>query len=100
MTDFYALLGFEAVEPPPTLAGRAVWLEQGATQVHLQTIESGAPAPRGGHFAVVAGRYAETLAALRAAGHEPHPRQEHWGVLRAFVSDPAGNTVEIMAAAP
>ncbi len=98
MREFYALLGFEAVEPPATLADRAVWLEREGTQVHLQRAE--APGPRGGHFAIVADRYEETLAALRSAGHEPESRPEHWGEPRAFVRDPAGNRVEIMAAAP
>ena len=53
-----------------------------------------------GHFAVVVDPYDPTLEHLRAAGFQPEPRPEHWGAARAFVRDPAGNGVELMAAPP
>ena len=37
---------------------------------------------------------------LRAAGHAPEPRREHWGSPRACVRDPEGHRVELMAFAP
>ena len=96
---FYALLGFERVAPPPSLAERAAWLQLGPTQLHLMDVESPVVLPRG-HVAVVVDTYDETLAALRAAGHDVEPRAEHWGSPRAYVRDPAGNLVELMSFPP
>jgi catechol 2,3-dioxygenase-like lactoylglutathione lyase family enzyme len=95
---FYALLGFAEVAVPDSLAGRAVWLERGVTQVHLLLAED-ARAGRG-HIAVVVDDYDETLRALRAAGHQVDPRRAHWGSPRAYVHDPAGHLVEVMEFAP
>jgi len=95
---FWRLLGFAETEPPPSLAARARWLEYGPTQVHLLYDEE--PRPRAGHVAVVLDDYEATLDALRAAGHAPEPRTEHWGAPRAYVHDPVGNLVELMAAPP
>lgn len=96
--DFYALLGFAEVPVPPTLIGRALWLQSGETQLHL-LLAADARAGRG-HIAVVLEDYEATLRALRAAGHEVDPRSEHWGSPRAYVHDPAGHLVEVMAFAP
>jgi catechol 2,3-dioxygenase-like lactoylglutathione lyase family enzyme len=96
---FYELLGFRRVEPPPTLRDRAAWVERGQTQVHLMWVDEPVTLPRG-HAAVVVDDYEMTLAALREAGHDPEPRSEHWGSPRAFVHDPAGNLVELMAFPP
>jgi catechol 2,3-dioxygenase-like lactoylglutathione lyase family enzyme len=96
---FYALLGFEKVEPPPSLAGRATWVERAGTQVHL--MPAGDPiVPRSGHHAVLVDDYPGTIAALREAGFDPEQRQEHWGAARAFVRNPAGHRVEVMAGSP
>ena len=96
---FYELLGFERVQPPPSLAERAAWMERGGTQVHLMDVEDPVVLPRG-HVAVVVADYDRTLEALRAAGHEVEPRREHWGSPRAYVHDPAGNLVELVAFPP
>ena len=96
---FWALLGFEQVDPPPTLAARAAWVQAGATQVHLLFAEQPAIASEG-HVAVVVGDYDATLAALRGAGLDPSPRTRHWDSPRAFVRCPAGHRVELMAFAP
>jgi catechol 2,3-dioxygenase-like lactoylglutathione lyase family enzyme len=96
---FWALLGFERVDAPPTLAGRSTWVQAGPTQIHL--LYADAPViPPEGHVAVVVGDYPATLGALRDAGFEPQPRSEHWGSPRAFVRSPSGHRVELMAAAP
>src|SRR3954470_2658423 len=96
---FYALLGFERVEPPESLAGRATWVERSGTQVHLMPV--GDPVvPPSGHHAVLVSDYDGTLAALRNAGFDLEPRQEHWGAARSFVRNPAGHRVELMAASP
>ena len=96
---FYALLGFERVTPPPTLVDRAAWVQRRGTQIHLLFTEAPVTPPAG-HVAVVVDDYEATLAGLRAAGHDPEPRREHWGSPRAYVRDPAGNLVELMAFAP
>ena len=96
---FWALLGFARVDPPASLGDRAVWLERRATQIHLMYAEEPVAPPQG-HTAVVAEDYDATLERLRSAGHEPQPREEHWGAPRCFVRCPAGHRVEIMAAPP
>lgn len=96
---FWAALGFERVDPPASLAGRATWVQRGATQVHFLWADDPVAVPQG-HVAVVAEDYEATLAALREAGHEPEPRAEHWGVPRAYVRSPGGHLVEVMAAPP
>jgi catechol 2,3-dioxygenase-like lactoylglutathione lyase family enzyme len=97
--SFYALLGFERVEPPDSLAGRAVWVERRGTQVHLMPVDEPV-VPPSGHHAVLVTDYAGTIAALRDAGFEPDPRTEHWGAARSFVRNPAGHRVEVMAGSP
>ncbi|HEV2814462.1 MAG TPA: VOC family protein [Solirubrobacteraceae bacterium] len=96
---FWELLGFARVDLPPSLAGRAVWLERGGTQVHLMYADDPV-APPSGHVAVVADDYERTLDRLRAAGHDPEPRAQHWGAPRCFVRCPAGHRVEVMSAPP
>lgn len=95
---FYELLGFAEVAPPETLAERVRWLERSGQQVHL--LMSDGPRPGGGHLAVVVDDYEATLAAIRDAGHDVDPRFEHWGSPRAYLRDPAGHRVEVMAFAP
>jgi catechol 2,3-dioxygenase-like lactoylglutathione lyase family enzyme len=96
---FYALLGFVRVEPPESLRGRATWVERDGTQVHLMPVDDPV-VPPSAHHAVLVTDYATTFAVLRDAGFEPEPRKEHWGAPRAFVRNPAGHRVEIMAASP
>ncbi len=96
---FYALMGFQRVAPPSSLADRAAWLQRSATQIHLMWVEDPVSLPRG-HVAVVVDDYQATLGSLDEAGHEPEPRAEHWGSPRAIVRDPAGNLVEVMAFPP
>ena len=94
---FYAILGFSEVPVPAGIAGRAVWLERAGTQVHLLFVD--APT-HSGHIAVIADDYEATLQALRDAGHDVNPRRPHWGSPRAYVHDPAGHLVEVMAFGP
>jgi catechol 2,3-dioxygenase-like lactoylglutathione lyase family enzyme len=97
--EFWGLLGFTPVDPPPSLSERAIWVEREGTQVHLMYAEDPVVPPKG-HAAVVAPDYDRAFAALRDGGHDPEPRPEHWGVPRCFVRDPAGHRVEVMAAPP
>jgi len=98
-TAFWRVLGFEAVEPPPTLREQAAWLQRGPTQIHL--LWSDEPvAPPQGHVAVVVDDYEATLERVRDAGHDVEERARHWGAPRAFVRAPGGHRVELMAAPP
>jgi catechol 2,3-dioxygenase-like lactoylglutathione lyase family enzyme len=96
---FWSLLGFGAVEPPPSLRGRTHWVERDGTQIHLLLTDDPV-VPPSGHAAIVVDDYEATLAALRAAGHAVEPRAEHWGAPRAFATDPSGHVVEVMSAPP
>jgi catechol 2,3-dioxygenase-like lactoylglutathione lyase family enzyme len=97
--DFWRLIGFERVDPPASLAERATWVQREGTQIHLLYADP-PTVPPAGHAAVVVADYDGTLARLREAGYEPEPRAEHWGSPRAFVRDPAGHRVELMAKPP
>jgi catechol 2,3-dioxygenase-like lactoylglutathione lyase family enzyme len=97
---FYGALGFTPVEPPPAVRDRARWLQKGGNQVHLILDEDAQPLPGPAHLAVVVEDYDAALARLAALGAAVEPRRPHWGAPRAYVRDPAGHRVEIMAWAP
>ena len=97
---FYAALGFTRIAPPEAVAGRARWLERSRSQIHLLIDEDAMPLPGGSHLALIVEDYDAATAALRELGAEVEPRRRHWGAPRAYVRDPAGNLVEIMAWAP
>jgi catechol 2,3-dioxygenase-like lactoylglutathione lyase family enzyme len=99
LVAFFGLLGFEEVEPPPSLAGRTRWVQRSGTQVHLLLTDDPV-APPSGHVAVVAPDYDAALQRLRAAGHHVDPRAEHWGAPRAFARAPGGHRVEVMSRPP
>src|SRR3954470_5900645 len=96
---FWRLLGFEQVIPPPSLRDRFTWVERAGTQIHLMPFEDPVTTVRG-HAAVVVDDYEAALARLREHGFESRPGSNAWGAPRAFVRDPAGNHVEVMAAPP
>jgi catechol 2,3-dioxygenase-like lactoylglutathione lyase family enzyme len=96
---FYELLGFQRVDPPESLRGRATWVERDGTQVHLMPVDEPA-VPPSGHHAVLVADYDAALDALRDAGFDPEPRREHWGSPRSFVRNPAGHRVEVVAGSP
>ncbi|HEX3042834.1 MAG TPA: VOC family protein [Solirubrobacterales bacterium] len=95
---FFELIGFERVEPPPTLS-EFTWLEREGTQIHLMpTDEPTVPSP--GHLAVVAHDFEVTVTRLRESGFTVEPKREHWGQPRALAIAPGGHRVELMAAPP
>jgi catechol 2,3-dioxygenase-like lactoylglutathione lyase family enzyme len=96
---FWALLGFEPVDPPGALGEVSAWTQRAGTQVHLLFTDDPVVPPKA-HVAVVADDYAATVERLRSAGFDVDPRTEHWGVPRAFTRSPAGHRVELMAAPP
>ncbi len=97
--EFWELLGFARVEPPPDLASTFTWLEREGTQIHLMRVESPTVPPHG-HVAVVAPDFEPTLARLRARGFEVTPKRERWASRRAEAIGPGGHKVELMAAPP
>ena len=96
--ELFELLGFERVQPPPTLAG-FTWLERDGTQIHLMPGPEPVVPPRG-HLAVVVPAFEATLGALRERGFEVESAREHWGAARARALAPGGHRVELMAAPP
>ena len=87
--EFFALLGFERVEPPPTLAASFTWLERDGTQIHLmheETPDRAAARPprrRRPRLRGDARRACASTASRSSAG------REHWGAPRATSSPPA-----------
>lgn len=97
--EFFGLLGFERVEPPPSLAQGFTWVEREGAQVHLMH-EEDPTVPDRGHLAVVATDFEAAIERLREHGFEVERRREHWDVPRALALAPGGHRVELMAAAP
>ena len=95
---FFELIGFERVEPPPTLS-EYTWLEREGTQVHLMPEEE-PTVPSPGHLAVVVADFDTAVARLREGGFEVEPKREHWGQPRALAIAPGGHRVELMKAPP
>jgi len=96
--ELFQLLGFELVEPPPTLS-EFTWLERDGTQIHLMPTDQ-PTVPSRGHTAVVVSDFERTFAVLGENGFAIERRREHWGQPRAFTATPDGHRVELMAAAP
>ncbi|MDX6594918.1 MAG: hypothetical protein QOI72_300 [Solirubrobacterales bacterium] len=97
--EFFTLLGFEQVEPPPALAAGFTWLEREGTQIHLMH-EPHPTVPERGHLAVVVPDFEATLARLHERGFDARPGRQHWGAPRAHTVAPGGHRVELMAAPP
>jgi catechol 2,3-dioxygenase-like lactoylglutathione lyase family enzyme len=97
--EFFTLLGFEQVEPPPALASGFTWVERDGTQVHLMHQEQ-PTVPARGHLAVVVPDFEVALSRLDEHGFETGRGREHWGAPRAHAIAPGGHRVELMAAPP
>ncbi len=97
--EFFGLLGFVRVEPPPSLAGGFTWLERGGTQIHLMHEPQPTVPPRA-HLALVVPDFEATLARLHEHGFETRRGRAHWGAPRAHAVAPGGHRVELMAAPP
>jgi len=98
--EFYKTLGGIPLSRPPMLEqdtpGR--WLAFGETQLHLLV---GEPLPKGAHFALHAGeRFDEILQTLVAMGAKMRSGRLLWGSRRCFVTDPAGNQIELFEDPP
>lgn len=99
VVEFFELLGFARVEPPPALAEGFTWLEREGTQIHLMH-EEHPTVPGRGHMALVVSDLDAALGRLRERGFETRPGREHWGAPRAHAIAPGGHRVELMAAPP
>src|SRR4051794_41541768 len=71
---FWALLGFEPVEPPESLRERAAWWQKGVQQVHLLRAEDGGPRRGGSPVAPQGEDWGDTPARGPAARVEPEER--------------------------
>jgi glyoxylase I family protein len=94
--DFYVgQLGLTPRSDRPDFAFGGAWLDVGASggQVHL--IAGDPPRPAGQHFAIRVDDVAAVVAELRAAGLPVTDPSPVGASLQAFVSDPAGNQVEL-----
>jgi catechol 2,3-dioxygenase-like lactoylglutathione lyase family enzyme len=97
---FWTLLDFEPFELPEQYAKQVAWVHRKGTSIHLLVTDAEPVVPPTGHAAVVLDDYDATLDRLRAEGFVPEPQTEFWGAARAYVRDPAGHRVELMAAPP
>ena len=95
----FELLGFQRVEPPPSLAEGFTWVEREGTQIHLMHDEEPVVPPRG-HVAVHAPDFEAALARLREHDFDPVPHREHGGVPRSVVTLVGGPRIELRAAPP
>jgi catechol 2,3-dioxygenase-like lactoylglutathione lyase family enzyme len=97
--SFWKLLGFEPFELPAEYAGQVAWVHRKGTSIHL-IVTDDPVVPKTGHAAVVVEPYDATLDRLRGSGFQADPQTEFWGAPRAYLRDPAGHRVEVMAAPP
>jgi hypothetical protein len=95
----FELLGFEPIEPPPSLADGFTWVERAGTQVHLMHDPDPTVPPRG-HLAVHVPDFDAALERLRQHDFDPQPGREHWGAPRSTVTLPGGQRVELFASPP
>lgn len=100
---FYGdLLGLSEVEKPAALAARGgCWFACGAQGLHVGVSQAFAPATKAHPALRVRDRQAlaELVARLEEAGHPTRGDVALPGVERAFVDDPFGNRVELVAPA-
>ncbi len=96
---FYSgLLGLERVQKPEPLAARGgCWFSRGAVAVHLGVEEDFRPA-RKAHPALVVRDLPSLEAVLAAAGVPVRPNPDSEPGRGAYVDDPFGNRIELMAA--
>ena len=86
-------LGLEQRTDRPDFGFGGAWLDAGGQQVHL--IEGNTPAGHGQHFALLVDSLDETVAELRGRGVEVSEPRPVGSSRQAFVSDPAGNLIEL-----
>jgi catechol 2,3-dioxygenase-like lactoylglutathione lyase family enzyme len=89
--------GMRELPKPAELAMRGgAWFASGGVQLHLG-VESEFRASAKAHPALRCLDFDALLARLRAAGHEVREDDDLPGTRRAFVRDPFGNRIELIA---
>ena len=96
---FYSgVLGLERVPKPPLLASRGgCWFRRGDVAVHLGVEEEFRPA-RKAHPAFVVDDLAALCARCEAAGVAVRPNPDAEPGQGAYIDDPFGNRIELVAA--
>jgi catechol 2,3-dioxygenase-like lactoylglutathione lyase family enzyme len=97
--SFYeGMLEIPEVPKPDSLAARGgCWFERGALKVHLG-VEAGFRPARKAHPGFLVTGFAELCERLGRGGFEVRPEEVTSGPERAFVDDPFGNRIELIAA--
>jgi glyoxylase I family protein len=91
---FYTqVLGLTERTDRPDFSFGGAWLDAGGQQVHL--IEAATPENLGQHFALAFSDLAGLVAGLRERGLDVTEPVRSGTSLQSFVSDPAGNRVEL-----
>ena len=105
--EFYGgVLGLEELERPPEIAAkfRSAWYGLGTAELHVVENEAFQPldSPLGPHLAVTVDDFTKTVERIAGQGARFGfgPGVGPDGVLRAVLSDPTGNVIEITSAAP
>jgi glyoxylase I family protein len=92
--DFYTrVLGLAERADRPDFSFDGAWLDAGSQQVHL--IKADVPPPLGQHFALAVTDLDAAVADLRALGVAVTDPVRVGAGRQAFVTDPAGNRVEL-----
>lgn len=92
--DFYTrVLGLTERTDRPDFSFDGAWLDAGGQQVHL--IEAQVPPSYGQHFALAVTDLDAAVADLRALGVAVTDPEPVGAGRQAFVTDPAGNRVEL-----
>jgi len=97
--DFYlGLLGLPEIAKPAALAARGgCWFEAGAVRLHLGVERDFRPA-RKAHPALTVAGYDAFLAHLDRHGVAATKDEAIPGTRRAYIADPFGNRIELIAA--
>lgn len=90
---YVGALGLEVRTDRPAFAFGGAWLDVGGQQVHL--IEAARVPDAGQHFALAVDDLAAVVGELRGRGLEVSEPKAVGTGLQAFLSDPAGNLVEL-----
>ena len=96
--SFYGdVLGLIEIPKPAELLGHGgVWFLCGSVQLHLGVEEEFRPAKKA-HPALFVTQFEDSIAAMRDAGFKMTDDTSLPNVRRAFISDPFGNRIELVA---
>ena len=95
---YVGVCGMTELPKPAELAKRGgAWFASGALQLHLGVEPDFRPSAKA-HPALRCGDLDGLVARLRAAGYDVRDDDDVPGTRRAFVNDPFGNRIELIAA--